>query len=339
MERALVCPQCGAPLTVSIFAPKAVCSYCGATIQLDESVVPVERFHEAFRLWNSPQSYLISNWLSLENRHWAIEESIGHGEIADVYRGRRARWPTELVVLKILRDERDVHLLDKEWETLQTLQRSTAPGAEVFVRLLPQPVDHGRVTGGLYAGRRVNIFRWESGFLYSLEAVIQAYPRGIPPQSSIWVWRRILELLSFIHASGMVHGAILPPHILIQKNEHGARLIGFSHAGRIGDELPAAPKDAALFYPSRVQFPLRLTPLLDIVMSARCMFTALGGDLNSQSLPACVPGPLAEIVQRLAYLSPDDARAENAWDLREKLGEIARRVFGPPQFCPIVMPS
>jgi len=306
---------------------------------LDESSISAATFHEAFRIWNSPETYQFSSWVSIGNSHWTLDTSIAHGDISDVYTGQRARWPTELVLLKFLRDHKDIDLFDNEWAALQSLHGSDAPGADEFTTLIPQPIIQGDISTGSYKGKRISIFRWMSGFRHPLGEVMQAYPKGIPPRASIWMWRRILEVLSFIHASGMVHGAVLPPHLLIQENEHGMRLVGYSCCGRTGEKLRTISQGFENFYPQVKQSKLGLTTQLDLSMSARCMAAVLGGDPASVSLPSEVPAPLAKIVQRVALTKPTGAPSEIAWSIREELGEMAEKVYGPPQFIPIVMPS
>jgi len=297
-------------------------------------------FHEAFRVWNSPESYQISSWVSIGETHWALEECIAHGEISDVFTGRRARWPTELVIVKLLRDRRQhTALFDNEWEALQALQRSDAPGADTFTTLIPQPIIHGDIITGPHAGKRASIFRWASGFRHTIDEVIQAYPQGISPRASIWIWRRILEVLSFIHGSGMVHGAVLPSHVLVQENEHGLRLVGYSSTGSIGEKLRIISDRFASFYPQPARSRSTLTKQLDLTMSARCIVAILGGNPATASLPTTVPAQLAGIVRRIALSEYAGAASEDAWTIRDELGEIAKKVFGPSQFIPIVMPS
>ena len=307
MEHAIMCPQCNAPLTPHRFARSVVCAYCGTTVQLDESSVSARIFHEAFRTWNSPNSYQISSWISIGSRHWALEKLIAQGEFSDVYTARLARWPTELVIVKLLRDRQDADLFDNEWNALQALQKSGAPGADTFTRLIPQPVVHGDIAAGSFAGRRASIFRWASGFYHTFAEVIQTYPDGIPPRASIWVWRRILEVLSFIHASGMAHGALLPANLLVQENDHGVRLVGYSHAGQLNQKLRAISPASEAFYPKPAQARSILTAQLDLALSARCMAAILGGDPETASLPETVPARLAEIVRRIALSAPAGA--------------------------------
>lgn len=339
MEHAFMCPQCNAPLTPGRFAQSVVCSYCGSTINLDSASISATRFHEAFRVWNSPASYQFSSWISFGDSHWALGQQIAQGDISDVYTGQRARWPTELAILKILRDSKDADLFDNDWNSLQTLHKSNVPGVDSFTVLIPQPIIHGDISAGSFAGKRVSVFRWISGFFHTFEDVIRVYPQGIPPRASVWVWRRILEVLSFIHASGMVHGAVLPSHLLVQENEHGVRLVGFGCSGRIGGKLRTSSQNFESFYPEAKRSRLTLTPQLDLAMSARCVVALLGGDPASASLPATVPAPLTGILQRVARIEPTDRAHEDAWSVREELGQIADRVYGAPQFVPIVMPA
>jgi hypothetical protein len=339
MERAIMCPQCNAPLAPHRFARSVVCSYCGATVRLDESTVSAELFRKAYQAWNAPQSHQFSSWLSLRESHWALADCLANGDISDVYAGQRARWPTELVLIKLLRDNKDIALFDNEWEMLQILQRSEAPGADIFTSFLPQPVSHGNITEGPYTGKRVNIYRWASGFHHTFEEVLNTYPHGIPARASIWIWRRILEILSFIHNSGLVHGAILPSHLLVQENEHGVRLVGYSAAGRSGETLQTISHRFESFYPQSTRSRLSLTAQLDITMSARCMIAILGGNPENGTLPGAVPSRLAGLLQRIARNGPSHSTREDAWSIREELGVIAGEVFGSPQFFPIVMPT
>ena len=336
MKQAMMCPQCNAPLAPHRFARSVVCAYCGTTVQLGEASVSAESFRKALRIWNSPASYQISSWISIGESYWALHKRIANGSISDVYTGQRARWPTELAIIKLLRDHQDTTLFDKEWEVLQQLQGSEAPGSDTFTTLLPQPIVRGNISAGSHAGQRVHIFRWTSGFYHTLEEVRGAYPQGIPPRASIWVWRRLLEVLAFIHNSGMVHGAVLPAHLLIQENEHGVRLVGYGSAGPVDTRLRTVAPRVESFYPGSAR---SLTAQLDITMSARCIVAILGGNPETGTLPGTVPPRLARLVRQVALTDPNTSARGDSWSIREELGVIAGEVFGPPQFIPIVMPS
>jgi serine/threonine protein kinase len=338
MEHVLKCPQCNGPLAPSRFARSVLCPYCGATVQIDEASVSAAAYREAFRAWNSPAAHGYGTWLSIGDSHWAPGRLLAQGEISEVYEAKRARWPTERVVLKILRNRSDLSAFDHEWDVLAELQRSGARGADAFIPRLPQPVVHGEVEAGVWTGSRAMVLRWAHGFDHSLEDVMRAHPTGIEARASVWVWRRTLETLSFIHASGVVHGAVIPPHLIVQEGDHGVRLVGFGHAGRAGQGLRARAKGFDGYYPAALAPSARLLPAADLAMSARSMAALLGGDPATGVVPGSVPAALGSVIRQVATLDTMAPLDVDAWSLRERLGTLAAETFGPPAFCPIPMP-
>lgn len=338
LEHALICPQCKAPLTAHRFAKSAVCSFCGTTVFLEDSNITSEQFHEAFRFWNAPETYALSSWISLGNRNWVLEKQIARGESSDVYTGRLARWPTELVVIKILQKAENERFLDNEWESLHQLKRSHVTGADVFTRMIPQPVAFGKAGAGSFSGAKILVLRWESGFHHTFEEVCRHYPEGIPARASIWVWRRILETLAFLHSSGYVHGAVVPEHLLVQRNEHGVRLVGYGRSGRINNPLNTVCDSLRPYFPSSSKKWTSLTPQLDIVMSAKCIIKILGGDPDTDTLPTTVPSKLADVVRKYAQLDSRIPSNIDAWSIHQELGRNADTVYGAPVFIPIEMP-
>jgi hypothetical protein len=335
-ERAFKCPQCNGPLAPSRFARAVTCSYCGATVQVDEASVSTASFREAHRQWNTPDAQGFGTWSSIGDSHWALGALIAQGEISDVYAAQRARWPTERALVKVLRQSRDLGLFDHEWAVLGKLLASKAPGAGTFGARLPQPIAHGPITAGAHAGSQATVLRWAGGFVHTFEAVQHAYPHGIEPRAAIWIWRRVLELLSFLHGSGYVHGAVLPQHLLVQDGEHGVRLVGYSCADHPGAKLRSVCARFESFYPEDLKASRSLSISGDLAMSARCVAVLLGGDPTGRGLPAAVPTALAEMLRTFA--AAQTPARDDAWSLRERLGELAQAVFGAPAFCPIVMP-
>jgi hypothetical protein len=331
VERVRTCPKCAGPLPEIRFARTLACPYCGAVVEIDPAHVSASTYREALAVWNAPSHD--APVATIGESHWGLGPLLAHGEISDVYAARRARWPTERVVLKVLRDEADRPLFDNEWDVLERLQESQATGAPTFLPRLPQPVVRGELSAA-FPGRRAMVFRWASGFTHTLEAIARAFPGGIEARASIWIWRRILEVLSFLHASGTVHGAVLPSHLLVQDHEHGVRLVGLSCADRPGSALRAASTRFEAFYPPDLLRGGRLEPEGDIEMSGRCVAALNGGDPSDGRMPSKVPAPLAELVREVA----SGRSQEGAWGLRERLGQIANEVYGPPVFCPVVMP-
>lgn len=326
-ERVHKCPNCGAVLQASRFARVATCSYCNASVHLDEAVVSAAGFRAALAAWRHPEPRPGAETVVLGGENWIRLAPVARGEISDVSRVVRQRWPGERALLKVLREPADAPLFEQEWRALTRLAASAGPGQEILRSRVPQPIlwepDAGSGTAGMLLG-------WAPGFEHTFEAVRAARPSGVEARVALWMWRRTLEILSALHANGLVHGAVLPPHLLVERGEHGLRLVGFSCAAPPDAPLLAVCLPYERLYPRALLDSGRLRPEHDVAMSARALQFVLGGDGRGR-LPPGVPAPLAEQLEEAA-----GGRGElDAWALRERLGTLAEEVFGPPTFCPL----
>ncbi len=259
---------------------------------------------------------------------------IARGESSDVFMACRDAHPTERVVLKVLRASGDEVLMVREWRALEALWASEVQGADFFRQQLPQPVAQGPLTRASGRDGHASVFRWRSGFCLTLADAARAFPGGLDPRAAVWMWRRLLELLGWVHRSGWVHGAVLPQHILLHERDHGATLVGWSAACAIGAAAPVILcRSAGPYYSERRWSGARPTPTSDLAMSARCMARVLGGDARSMELPAAVPRPLVELLTRAA-----EERTDDAWALNDAVEAAARRIYGPPRYIRFRIP-
>jgi hypothetical protein len=267
---------------------------------------------------------------------YALIGRLARGEGSDVFLGRRDEAMSARVVVKVLRARAAGDLFAREEKVLETLARSTAQGAPHFTRLVPEPVAYGNArlgANGLGGEHMLAVRRWRPGFVHTLVDVRRAHEDTIDPAHAVWIWKRILESLGFLHANGYVHGAVLPAHLLVNARDHGVVLAGFSRAVRTGEKLPAFSRDAKAFYPDDVWSGGPTSVRTDLAMSARAVLFLLGGD-PLRAAPR-VPAPFARLLETTA-VTP---WAADAWALVEDAANVARDVFGPPKFVPFSMPG
>lgn len=326
-ERVHKCPNCGAVVSASPFARVASCAYCNATVQLDEGIVSVARFRAAREAWRNSEPPLGAETVEVGGEAWILLAPVARGEISDVFQVVRQRWPGERALLKVLRERADAPLFEQEWRALTQLAASDGPGLAILRSRLPQPI---RCEPQPSSGSPRMLLGWAPGFEHTFEHVRAALPAGVEARAALWMWRRVLEILSALHKNGLVHGAVLPQHLLVERGEHGVRLVGFSCAGAPGAALLALCQAYERCYPRALLDGGQLLPQHDVSMSARAIQFVLGADAGGR-VPSGVPAPLAELLESVA-----NGRGElEAWALRERLGALAQQLFGRPTFCPL----
>jgi hypothetical protein len=316
--RVLFCDGCGAPLDAPWAELVIVCRWCGAQNLPGRAGGPVPPSVPAD---GRPR-------LNLGGRTYVVEGRLGQGDSSAVYRGRWVVRLGERVVIKVLEAPADADLLRAEWETLKALQQADVEGADHFVTRLPAPVAHGLVTSD--RARPASVFGWKSGFVHTLEQVGEAHPGGVPGPVVVWMAKRLLELLGFVHRAGFVHGAVVPDHVLVHPRDHGAMLVGFTASVPWRDggarRLPATSRRWAALYEGARQ----ATPALDIAMACRCVRAVAGWHL-----PSAVR---ADPVERV-LLAGASGRVDDAWALGGQLTAASREAYGPPAYHPLPMPG
>lgn len=328
----ILCPRCGAPLPK--LAPTGVvhCDYCKTALVPTQGGVRLLAGRpedlddpERPRLWAGGRRYVLLGRLA-------------RGVSSDVFLARRDHRLGEQVVIKMLRAREDRDRLAHEYDVLQALQRATQRGSEHFTRLMPQPIAHGEGRLGLHGHegpRVVTVLGFASGFVHTFRDVRAVYPSGVPATAAVWLWKRVLETLAWMHEVGFVHGAILPEHLLVHARDHGVRLVGLSSATAPGRPLSAFPREAEAFYSKATWDGGAASASLDLTMSARSLLFAVGAD--DGRVPSASPAPLAALLQSVA--ADDAGGRRDAWALVAELDAAAREAFGPPRYVPFAMPG
>jgi hypothetical protein len=175
--------------------------------------------------------------------------------------------------------------------------------------------------------RRANVIGWLAGFV-SLAEVGTAFPGGLDPRDAAWMWRRLLVAIGAAHRAGVIHGAVLPEHVMIHPAEHGLVLVDWCYS------LPApAGRLAAMVGRYRDWYPpdaaAQAGPGLDIWLATRCMTELIGPRL---------PDRMASFAAGCTLASPR-RRPSDAWPLLAEYDDLLARLYGPRIFRPFAMPA
>lgn len=303
----LVCPQCGATLPRQARWRMLPCPNCGSMVTRREDVVEARRIWEAAAARRAAVPGPVD--LVLGGAPYRRLVLLARGLRTDLHGGVRNEPEGEGVVLKLVRPGSEPGSLAREAEALRALQRSEAAGYAHFTQRLPQVVAHGLAEGPGGRGREALALRRVPGVWGSLAALGARRPGGVEPRHAVWMWRRVLEVLAFVHESGWRHGDLAPDHLLVLPEDHGVLLVGWSRAHEARD-------------PDSIHRDLRQT-----AWSIRAL---LRGEGDPSSLPSSVPPGLGELLDRVsAGRCPPDARHVDS-----DLQAAAREAFGPPRFIP-----
>ncbi len=289
--------------------------------------VPADRVAEATAAF----ARLATLWSSVRRRvivsptaTYQVGVRAGHDEVADYLVGRQSDMD---VLLKVAHRPIDNDLLEREAELLGRVWSGIEPKHRAYLPALRESFTYRDTASG--ADRTVNVFDHAPG-LVSLAAVGAAYPVGLDARDVAWMWRRLLVALGLAHRAGVVHGAVLPDHVLIEPAEHGLVLANWCYAADGPWPLvPALVRRYRDWYAPEIVTRHRATEGSDIYLATRCM-VALMGDR--------APAPLARFARGCLRPSPA-ARPDDAWLLLAELDDVLGHLYGPRRFRTFAVPA
>jgi len=140
----------------------------------------------------------------------------------------------------------------------------------------------------------------------------------------VWIFKRIMMAIGHLHNAGMVHGALLPPHILIHPINHAIKLIDWSYSIKGNNKIKAISTKYKSFYPLEVLNKKAQGGYTDIYMAAKCMLYLIAGNRG-------VPKRVSQYFKYCAIPGPH-SRPQDAWALHEEFDEAMRDIYGKPKY-------
>jgi hypothetical protein len=257
-----------------------------------------------------------------KTRRYVVGDLLAAGDIAALYACSFDGGDPS--VFKIARSSADNDLLETEAKALDKLK-----GDGDYHRFIPKLLDSFTMRGkGPGKPRRVNVIRQAEGYV-TLAEVKQKYPGGLDFRDMAWMFKRLLMVLGFVHRQSLVHGSVLPAHVVVHPTRHGAKLIDWCHSVQVGKPIRAISSDKSIAYPPEVRAKKPATAQTDIFMAASLMRGLLG---TNGSCPQHVRAFLSG-----SMLAKQSARPDDAWALHEEFDELLRKLVGKPVYRPLSM--
>lgn len=260
---------------------------------------------------------LAAMWRELQQ---TTERFIVAGDIANFYSGPHG-------LLKLGRDRADNDLMDRETSALTRLRALADPRYLAYVPVLIRAQRRRDPSSGVIRhGSRLEPL---DGFR-TLAEVRAAFPGGIDPRDAAWMWRRLLVALGVAHRAGLVHGAVLPEHVMIHPAQHGLVLIDWCYS--VSPACATVPAIVARYrdwYPPDLLRREPAAPGTDIYLATRCMTYVMGEQ---------VPRPLLTFADGCMLPNPR-RRPDDSWRLLAEFDDLLDRLYGPRTFRPFTMPA
>ena len=233
------------------------------------------------------------------------------------------------VTIRLAKDAAGTSAIRNEVAILRMLHLD----AHQFAKHLPRVIDQFRTADG----KPATVFEHLDGL--NLQELRQRFVEGIPHRHVIWILRRCLSILGYVHSRGVLHGSLTPERILVRAQDHNVWLTDWcaainrpSETGqefRVVDTIYRAPEAHQQRPPG---------PGSDLYALALCMLYALGGDPSTQTMPSEIPDQLARFLRFLLTDSPLQ-RPKDAWELYRVVEKIRDEVYGPHQFVVFSVPE
>lgn len=259
-----------------------------------------------------------------------VTAKFNDGDLANLYRASTtSEAGIEESLIKVARSAKDNDLIAAEATALKRLHANP----DKLERHIPVLLDTFVYQEGR---RRANAIGFLDGFS-SLEQIRRALPDGIDARHIAWMWRRLLMTLGYAHDLGIVHGAVLPPHIMIKPDDHAVMLVDWCYSAIKADDAYPLIKlrvpDWGLFYPEEIEAKEPPSPATDIAMAAYSMTYMFVGRTMPRQMRAFFKG---------CVLQKQSMRPQNAWFLLREFDELLEQMgepFHPRRWVEFAVPT
>ena len=263
------------------------------------------------------------------------------GDFSMLYRGVRLGGTVrEDVIVKIASVPVNNVWLEREAQVLRRFHDAKCGDRLAKVSaFVPKLRDAFLVTGAGGMRYRANVVPYSPDYV-SVAEIIAAFPNGLDPQDAAWIARRIFAQTIAASMAHVVHGALVPDHILVHPFTHDPLHIGWAHSvqdpKRTGARITHVIERWKDVYPPEVFQKKTPDHRTDLFMAGKTIIVLLGGDAKRNTLPTSVPEAMARTVLRCVEADPN-RRIRDGKQALDEFTRVVRSLWGKA-YRPLVMP-
>ncbi len=261
------------------------------------------------------------------------------GDFSVLYRGSVVGTGHD-VIIKIASVPAHNTYLEAEIRTLKKFSGAdpVSPVGKIG-RFVPRVLDTFLVSDEDNRRVRATVLPYLDGYV-AVSDIIGAFPNGLDPRDAAWIARRLLAQVLAAQAIKVVHGAIVPDHLLVSLHSHDPLHIGWVHAiedpATTGKRITQVIDRYREWYPEEVFHKEVPDFRTDLYMAGKTIIKLLGGDVRRNTFPTSVPDQLKRIILRCVETSPA-RRPSNGMQFLDEFTSVVRNVWGKA-WRPLSMP-
>lgn len=270
-------------------------------------------------LYLEKQSLSSSFDVTTRTRLYKASETAYKGTVGNLYACRYVRDDeVKEGLLKLPRAVRDSDLIVAEAKALKAVWESKNT-ANVFFPRFEETFKHRDAKTKI--DRQALVVRRIPGFI-SLAEVAKSFPAGLDIRDLAWIWRRCLVALTLLSELEIVHGSVIPAHILIKPDIHGVMLTGMTTSVRTGEAVKILGGGKEMWFPPEV---LRKEP----ASTASDIYTLCG--TMRELMQEDTPKQFKMFVKGCTF-DRIKSRPQNPLALLDEFDELLERMYGPRRF-------
>jgi hypothetical protein len=261
------------------------------------------------------------------------------GDMADIHWGYEKGFMTPILI-KACRHSADNDFLKAERTNTDIVRKKMEThDGKIWQQCIPKVFDSFLLTEGSLK-RRINIQDAFLGYL-NLNEVHNLMPQGLDGRTIVWMWKRMVVLLDWTYRSGIIHGAVLPCHIMFYPDndgsttrdirKHSIRLVDWCYSiehktrTRLSAWVPAYQR----LYAPEIVAKKPLDHSTDLYMGAMTML---------EMCDKTVPKEITDSIRRWVEKNPKQRPAQTMQYFQEFLG-IQKAIYGAPQWHDFNVPG
>ncbi len=265
--------------------------------------------------------------LSAGSRVYTIAaEPVTTGDFSNIHFGKDEQGNG--IVAKVARDPTYNQYLVHEAMFLKRVGEQ--PSQKSLIGLVPGYLDSLILTEPGNEQFRVTIYRQTLGQV-SLTQVRERHQSGLAPEDAMWIARRVIAQTLAATMMNVVHGAIVPDHVLIHPLRREPLHIGWAHAvlepDKHGRRITMVIDRWRDWYPKEVFARTVPNHQTDLYMAGKTILYLLGGDVVRNRFPNHIPPDVAQLIGRLLEENPAQRPRDGLTFMRE-LTTAAHRHWG-----------